>query len=251
MDRGMWATWYNLPEQGRDEYLAWLHGSYLQQMLKRPGYLWGAHYGSLGNDKIPRRTSGRRHTTTDPAVPKGDRYILLLGAADSNVFGAPLPEEIHAQLPAADRKMLALRDGERVNIFTEAARVEGPESRSYKDGMNLAPGIQMGTFQSAWQDEMEALKWYAQWRMPAMRSRATTRTSSVDRRVHRVLRLRAEKRLGRSFCRGIRIDALHVLLPQFLCSLGYPCALLACFFLPSSGREHLRVTQWRLRSMSC
>lgn len=168
MDRGVWATWYNLPEQGRDEYLAWLHGSYLPQLLKRPGYLWAAHYGSISSDKIPRRTSGRRYTTTDPAVPTGDRYILLIGGSDSNVFGAPLPEEIHAQLPAADRKMLALRVGERVNIFTEAARVEGPESKSYKDGMNLAPCIQMGTFQSAWQDEMEALKWYATWRMPAM-----------------------------------------------------------------------------------
>ena len=168
MDRGVWATWYNLPDQGRDDYLAWLHGSYLPQMLKRPGYLWAAHYAQISNEKIPRRTSDRRHTTTDPAVPRGDRYIALFGATDSNVFGAPLPEELHAQLPAADRKMLALREGERVNIFTEAARVEGPESKSYKDGMNLAPCIQMGSFQSAWQDEMEALKWYAQWRMPAM-----------------------------------------------------------------------------------
>ena len=168
MDRGVWVTWYNLPEQGRDDYLAWLHGTYLPQMLKRPGYLWGAHYGSLSEDRIRRRTSGRRITTNDPAVPKGDRYILLFGAADSNVFGAPLPEEIHAQMPAADKKMLAIRGGERVNIFTEAARVEGPEAGNYKAGMNLAPCIQMGTFQSAWQDEMEALKWYAQWRMPAM-----------------------------------------------------------------------------------
>jgi len=168
MDRGIWATWYNLPEQGRDEYLAWLHETYLPQMLKRPGYLWAAHYGSLGEDRIRRRTSGSKITTTDPAVPKGDRYIVLVGAGDSNVFGAPLPEEIHAQLPEADRKMLAMRIGARVNIFTEAARVEGPEAGSYQGGMNLAPCIQMGTFQSAWQDEMEALKWYAQWRMPAM-----------------------------------------------------------------------------------
>src|SRR5688572_5784397 len=29
MDRGVWATWYNLPDQGRDDHVAWLHGSYL------------------------------------------------------------------------------------------------------------------------------------------------------------------------------------------------------------------------------
>jgi hypothetical protein len=101
-------------------------------------------------------------------VPKGDRYIMLFGAEHSNVFGDPLPSEMHAALPEADRNMLAMRAGERVNIMTEAARVEGPEAKNYQAGMNLAPCIQIGTFQSRWQDEMEALKWYAQWRMPAM-----------------------------------------------------------------------------------
>ena len=34
MDRGVWATWYNLPDQGRGDYLAWLHGSYLPDRPK-------------------------------------------------------------------------------------------------------------------------------------------------------------------------------------------------------------------------
>jgi hypothetical protein len=168
MDRALWITWYNLPEQGRDDYLAWLHGSYLPGLLKRPGYLWAAHYASVGEDRIPRRTSGNKYTTTDPEVPTGDRYILLVGAADTNVFGAPLPSEWQATLPAADQKMLAMRTGERTNIMCEAARVEGPESTTYRDGMALAPCIQMGTFQAHWRDEFDALKWYATWRMPAM-----------------------------------------------------------------------------------
>lgn len=168
MDRALWITWYNLPEQGRNEYLAWLHGTYIPGMLKRPGYLWAAHYASVGEEKIPRRTSGRKITTQDPSVPRGDRYILLFGAGHSNIFGDPLPAEMHAALPDPDRKILAIRIAERVNIMTEAARVEGPEAKNYKAGMNLAPCIQIGTFQSQWQDEMEALKWYAQWRMPAM-----------------------------------------------------------------------------------
>ncbi len=168
MDRALWITWYNLPDSGRDEYLAWLHGSYMPALLKRPGYLWAAHYASVGETKIPRRSSGKKFTTIDPEVPTGDRYILLVGAADSNVFGDPLPSEWHATLPAADQKMLAMRIGERVNIMSEAARVAGPEAKNYTAGMALGPCIQMGTFQAKWQDEFEALKWYAQWRMPAM-----------------------------------------------------------------------------------
>ena len=37
MDRGIWATWYDLPEQGeaRDEYLAWLHHVHIADMLSR------------------------------------------------------------------------------------------------------------------------------------------------------------------------------------------------------------------------
>ena len=37
--------------------------------------------------------------------------------------------------------MLALRIEPRVNIFTEAARVEGPEAKNYRDGVALAPWI--------------------------------------------------------------------------------------------------------------
>ena len=169
MDRGLWITWYNLPEGERDAYLSWLHGSYIPQMLKRPGYRWAAHYASIGEDRLPRRTSGKKFSTTDPAVPRGDRFILLFGGEDSNVFGDPTPSQMHAALSAEDKAMLALRAGERMNIMVEAARVDGPELQHYRDGMALAPCIQMGTFQSAWQDEEDALRWYAQWRMPAMR----------------------------------------------------------------------------------
>lgn len=168
MDRAVWITWYNLPDEGREAYLSWLHGTYIPELLKRPGYLWAAHYASLEEEKIPRRTSGERFTTNDPSVPTGDRYILVFGAEDTNVFGNPVPGVLHAELPAESRKMLAMRIGERVNVMTEAARVEGPEAKHYKEGMTLAPWIQLGSFQCAYQDEEDALAWYARWRMPAM-----------------------------------------------------------------------------------
>lgn len=169
MDRALWITWYNLPDERRDEYLSWLHESHLPSLLQRPGFLWGAHYASLGEGaKIPRRTSGKKNTTSDLSVPRGDRYILLIGGTDANAFGNPAPSALRAELPAASRQMLELRIGERTNIMVEAARVEGPEASHYKDGMTTAPYIQLGSFQCAHQDDEEALAWYAQWRMPAM-----------------------------------------------------------------------------------
>ena len=37
MDQAIWATWYDLPEDGRDEYLDWLHGEYLPELQSKPG----------------------------------------------------------------------------------------------------------------------------------------------------------------------------------------------------------------------
>lgn len=168
MDSGIWITWYDLPENGRDAYLEWAHGSYIPAMLKRPGYLWAAHYATV--DKGARRTNARdtRNNTDDPALPRGDRYMLLIGAECADVFGKPVPAKLHAALPEADRRMLAMREGCRVNIMAEAGRVEGPEAKNYKDGMLAAPCVQVGNYNTPWQDEEEMLSFYAEWRMPAM-----------------------------------------------------------------------------------
>lgn len=164
MDRGIWATWYDLPVDGRADYLAWLHSVYIPALLQRPGYLWAAHYASIG--------TGRKvhplHHTQDPAVPTGNQYILLIGAEHAHVFAAPVPTALHAELPDADQKMLGMRVGTRTNIFAEIARVLGPEANAYREGMTLGPCIQLGSFDCAWQDEEEVLAWYAQWRMAAM-----------------------------------------------------------------------------------
>src|SRR6195256_7039683 len=99
-DRGLWVTWYDLPDNGRDAYLSWLHESYLPALLKRPGYLWAAHYAT-------RDTENRAdlHHVEDPKVPTGFRYMLLIGAKDAGVFGSPTPSEIRAALQAQGRKM--------------------------------------------------------------------------------------------------------------------------------------------------
>ena len=161
-DRGLWVTWYDLPDNGRDAYLSWLHESYLPALLKRPGYLWAAHYAT-------RHTENRAdlHHVEDPKVPTGFRYMLLIGAKDAGVFGNPAPIEIHAALPDQGRKMLAMRIGERVNLMTESSRCEGHAGNAYKDGLTGAPCIQVGSFNCPVEYEEEMLAGYVQQRMPA------------------------------------------------------------------------------------
>jgi len=166
-DRGLWITWYDLPAEGRDAYMSWLHEAYLPQILKRPGYLWAAHYatqdleGGADNDK-------RYKHVDDPMVGKGYHFMLLIGAADANVFGDPVPTVLHASLPEEGKKMLAMRMGERANLFTETGRREGRALAAYKEGPTGAPCIQVGSFDCQLEYEEEMHAGYVLQRLPAM-----------------------------------------------------------------------------------
>ncbi len=160
-DLALWATWYDLPDAGRSDHLAWAHQTYIPALLKRPGYLWAANYAS-----IPNETAGRVKHTDDPTVPTGSAHILVVGGEDANVFGKPSPGELHASLSQEDRKMLAMRSGERTNIFAEASRVTGPWAKQYQGGMTLGPVIQFGSYNIEYRREIEILEWYAQLQMP-------------------------------------------------------------------------------------
>jgi hypothetical protein len=162
-DRGLWISWYDLPDSGRDNYLAWLHRTYLPSLLKRPGYLWAAHYATRGSGG-----SAQIHHTEDPKVPSGFHYILIVGVTDALVFGNPIPSAIHASLPEEGRKMLAMRAGERVNLMTEAGSCEGGAKKSYKEGLTGAPYIQIGSFNCPVEYEEEMHAGYVQKRLPAM-----------------------------------------------------------------------------------
>ncbi len=166
MDRALWITWYDLPEAGRDDYLAWLHGTYISRVLERPGLLWAAHYES---EKKPLRNAKQtpRRYPEPGTVPGGHQYILLFGAGQAHDFAVPMPDEYHAGLPAADRRMLAIRAGEAVSIMVEEARIDGADALRTDLGAALSPSIQLGSYRH--DDEEELLAWYAQWRLPSMR----------------------------------------------------------------------------------
>jgi len=170
-DGGMWISWYNLPAEQSDDYLSWLHGSYIPGILRKPGVVWAAHYKS---EKVP--PASRLRHTEDPAVPAGADYVLLFGGETAHVFsrgaGAYLhraPDKLHADLTDQDKAMLAARVGERVCVMTEVARRNGPEINRTDYTLGLSPCIQIGTFNgnsTAAEDEM--LAWYADWRFDAL-----------------------------------------------------------------------------------
>jgi hypothetical protein len=166
-DRGVWITWYDLPAEGRDAYFSWLHGTYLPDILKRPGYLWAAHYASQDLEGGAENTTRYKHVD-DPKVGKGYHYMLLIGARDAAVFGDPVPSVLHAALPDQGKKMLAMRTGERFNLFTETGRREGRAFSDYKEGVTGTPCIQVGSFDCQLEFEEEMHAGYVLERMPKM-----------------------------------------------------------------------------------
>ena len=168
-DRGIWATWYDLPEKGREQHLEWLHGTYIPKILKRPGVLWGAHYANAKIAPHPRL----RHTD-DPSVPTGNDFILLFGGESAHAFTMGWehfakggPNKRDADLTAQDREKLAMRVGERVCVFTEEGRADGPEAHRRGGKLTPAPCMQLGTFNAPGCED-ELMSWYGDWRIPAL-----------------------------------------------------------------------------------
>ena len=175
MDKGVWISWYNLPQERREEYLAWLHDRYIPHILSKAGVLWVAHYA---NEKSAEKEP--RHDLIGHAergsVAAGDDYALLFGAETAYAFTRggdaymrQAPHQLHAGLSAEDCRMLALRTDERVAVMSEVARRDGPEAVKQEGASALSPCIQLGTFQVRDAEaEEELLAWFADWRFRAL-----------------------------------------------------------------------------------
>ena len=74
MDRALWISWYDLPDNGRDAYLKWAHGTYIPSMIRRPGFLWGAHFQSEA--AVPMSGVPLRATMSRKPAPGG----MVMGA---------------------------------------------------------------------------------------------------------------------------------------------------------------------------
>ena len=131
MDLGIWAIWYDLPEQKEDEYLRWLHEIYIPGALARHGYLWAAHVRKLTPEErsqgVPPAFSIPH--TDDPTIPTGNRYLLLFGAEHPHVFVDPSPAEMAAKASAED-PIITHRPINRRRLQT-AKRVAPPVGRGF------------------------------------------------------------------------------------------------------------------------
>jgi hypothetical protein len=160
-------NWYDLPDNGRDQYCHWLHETRIPELLARPGMRWGAHYAGVPNGAARTiRRDGVIDDTGEPDLPQGSAYILMLAGDHANVFDELATTASRERLPGKMRDMLGLRIGERINVMIEAARVEAGYAQ---DSLSVpAPCIQLGNFNYPWRHEPELLQWFSQWRMPAI-----------------------------------------------------------------------------------
>ncbi|MFQ6030021.1 MAG: hypothetical protein ACE5Q6_21320 [Dehalococcoidia bacterium] len=174
MDRGIWAIWYDLPEQGKAEYLSWLNEVHLPEKLSRPGYLWAAHVECVNT---PEREASIHRVLThiddpgmdNPGVPDGNQYLLLFGGVSPHVFVNPTPEELAARWSPQTKEMIGRRANSRYCIFVEEERVRGPEYHTRAPGITPGPIIQLGSFNiNALENESEMGAWYARSRLPLM-----------------------------------------------------------------------------------
>ena len=166
MDDGIWAIWYDLPQDRRDGHLHWLHDTHLPELTALPGIAWAAHYEIQREiykgprDRLPH---------TDETIGAGNDYLLLVGATSPHVFfkaGSPALDENRSE---ETRRRIAERQGVRELFTTEEARITGPEYGATIPGGTPGPAIQMGSYRMASPEtEIAITQWYAQLRMPQL-----------------------------------------------------------------------------------
>lgn len=113
----------------------------------------------------------------DETVGTGTNYVTLVGGAHPYVFFSPNVIDIDNPLATPHPKladdtvqsMFAKRIGTRTCIFSEEARVNGPEIDGRATGTTPGPAIQMGSFRAmTTENEFDLAAWYAQYRLPHM-----------------------------------------------------------------------------------
>lgn len=169
MDRGIWATWYDYPQERTEDYLSWLHDTYLPEMLQRPGFLWAAHVRIVNTPGRAEHQRKRYIYTDDPKVGRGNTFLLLFGGESAHTFLNPAPWEIADEASGEARAMLEAREGTRLAIFTEVDRVNGPALAERGAGLTPGPIIQLGMFNPhSVEAEAELCNWYVRHRLPLM-----------------------------------------------------------------------------------
>jgi hypothetical protein len=150
MDRGIWAIWYDIPDEHGAAYVEWFHQVHIPEKLARPGYLWAAHYA-----------------LTRGATDTG--YLALFGGSTTHTFLNPSPRQLLARQSADTKRFMGMRRNSAACILAEEIRVDGPAAAQRRPGATTAPVIQLGNYNAAnpaVEDDLNA--WYAQERLPLL-----------------------------------------------------------------------------------
>ena len=167
MDKAIWAIYYDLPREGRKEYLDWFHRVHIPEKLARPGYVWAAHYEVVPPGKAFEKVLARLGREEDPALASGAGFIALFGGESTRTFHDPSPAQLKERQSAETREMVSRRINALGLIFCEEWRIEGPSAASREAEDVLSPAIQMGRYDAQGNDaDLQA--WYAQERMPGV-----------------------------------------------------------------------------------
>lgn len=169
MDRGLYALWYEIPDEDKSEYLDWFHRVHIPEKLSRSGYLWAAHYElGHGGSRFKQVVDGLQHAR-DSGLGRGGGYLALFGGLTTHTFLNPSPAQLAARQSPETRRMIGLRREVYSCIFAEETRVNGPDVAQRSPGITPGPAIQMGNFNVTGPEaEDDVGAWYAQYRLPFM-----------------------------------------------------------------------------------
>jgi hypothetical protein len=180
MDRAIWAVWYDLPEEGNEAYLAWMHEEYLPRLKQRPGIAWVAHYRNVTNEHMLRTLHPVMARPDAADAGTGCGYIQLVGASDPLLLFSPSFIQQEARETGRDRQMLDRRIGPQSYAFGELFRVNGPELRLRPPGTTPGAAIQMGMLRLKHHEAKHALSsWYANNRLPLIAAMPGTISARV------------------------------------------------------------------------
>lgn len=169
MNEAIWATWYDLADDGRAAWLDWLHREYLPWLRRRDGVSWVAHYRNAGaGPALATYHDIAGHAPEGEGLGTGGQYVQLVGAPGTHAFYRPNVFSSDG-LPDGFDAMLAQRAGLRSAILVEEARVDGPAVLARAPGAVPAPAIQFGTYRiRSLEEELDINLWYAHQRFPLM-----------------------------------------------------------------------------------
>jgi hypothetical protein len=166
MTESIRADWYDLRDADRTEYLKWLHADFLPAASAVPGVAWIGHYAIVPKSgRPPTPNAPPRRVETDPSVPAGGQYVLLVAASAPDIFVAS--NSRLSTLEAEASGELARRQKHRQAVFIEECSVGGPSYQECLPGTGAPPAIQLGNLNvERPAEEVELARFYRHFRFP-------------------------------------------------------------------------------------